>query len=140
MPSGEYAHDIALLHDEEFLAIKPDLCPCPFSEQDAVADLEVNGDQLARLVAATWTDPDDLAFRGLFLGRVRNDDAALGLCLRFDTPDDDAVMQWTKFGFRHRSSLRTLGLMNGIRSGPNARMFRAGEDKRRALAIARKEC
>ena len=76
MRSGEHAHDVALLHDQEFLAVQLDLGARPLAEQDAVADLQVDRDQLAGFVAAARTDGGDLALRGLFLGTIRNDDAA----------------------------------------------------------------
>src|SRR6202048_2432240 len=36
---GENAHDVALLHDQQFLAVELDLGARPFAEQHAVADL-----------------------------------------------------------------------------------------------------
>ena len=58
---GEDAHDVALLHDQEFLAVDLDLGARPFAEQHAVADLEVDRDQLAGFVSAiclsVWTFP-----------------------------------------------------------------------------------
>src|SRR6202011_4409087 len=65
--SGDHAHDVALLHDQEFLAIELDLGARPFAEQHAIADLEVDRDQLAGLVAAARADRRDFALRGLFL-------------------------------------------------------------------------
>src|SRR6266481_5457245 len=49
---GEHAHDVALLHDQELLAVDLDLGARPLAEQHAVADLDVDRDQLAALVAA----------------------------------------------------------------------------------------
>src|SRR6204780_643101 len=69
---GENAHDVALLHDQELLALEPDFGTRPFAEQHAVADLEIDRDQLAGFVAATGTDRGDFALRGLFLGGVRD--------------------------------------------------------------------
>src|SRR6202158_4543724 len=89
--SGDYAHDVALLHDQEFLAVELDLGARPFAEQHAVADLEVDRDQLAGFIAAARTDGGDFALRGLFLGGVGDDDAALGLFLGVDSFDHDAV-------------------------------------------------
>src|ERR1700743_81969 len=77
--SGEHAHDVGLLHDQELFAVELDLGARPFAEQHAVADLEVDRDQLAGLVAAAGAHRRDLALRRLFLGRVGDDDAALGL-------------------------------------------------------------
>src|SRR5271169_4636734 len=70
------AHDVGLHHDQELLAVDLDLGARPFAEQHAVADLDVDRDQLAGLVAATWADGDDFALRGLLLGGVGDDDAA----------------------------------------------------------------
>src|SRR5258706_12761135 len=95
--SGEHAHDVALLHDQEVLPVELDLGARPFAEQHAVADLEVDWDQLAGFVTAARTDCGDFALRGLFLGGVRNDDAALGLFFGFDSLDHETVMQRTEF-------------------------------------------
>src|SRR3981189_440026 len=94
---GEDAHDVAFLHDQQFLTIELDLGAGPLAEQHAVADLEVDRDQLASFVAATRADGCDFALRGLFLGAVRNDDAASGLLFGVDTLDHDAVVKRTEF-------------------------------------------
>src|SRR6267154_2414975 len=94
---GENAHDVALLHDQQLLAVELDLGARPFAEQHAVADLEVDRDQLAGFVTAARSDRRDFALRGLFLGSVRNDDAALGLIFSFDALDDDAVVERAEF-------------------------------------------
>src|ERR1700738_1192165 len=104
LPLAEHAHDVRLLHDQEFVAIELDLGAGPLAEQHAVADLEVDRDQLAGLVATAGTDRRDFALRGLFLGAVGNDDAALGLLFGIDTLDHDAVMQRAEFGFGHEVS------------------------------------
>ena len=44
------------LHDQQFLAVELDLGAGPLAEQDTVADLEVDRDQLASFVTATGTD------------------------------------------------------------------------------------
>src|SRR4051812_1823063 len=93
----EHAHDVALLHDQEVFTVDLDLGARPLAEQDAVADLEVDRDQLAGFVAATWTDGGDFALRGLFLGAVRNDDAASSLLFGVDALDHDAVVKRTEF-------------------------------------------
>src|SRR5215469_8503048 len=105
---NQHAHDVGLLHDQELLAVELDLGARPFAEQHAVADLEVDRDQLAGLVAAAGADCRDLALRRLFPGRVGDDDAALGLLFGVDTLDHDAVMQRTEFGFGHEVSLGLL--------------------------------
>jgi hypothetical protein len=57
----EHAHDVGLLHDQELLAVDLDLGARPFAEQHPIADLHVDGNQPAGLVAATGADSDDLA-------------------------------------------------------------------------------
>src|SRR5215204_7738116 len=94
---GDDAHDVALLHDEEILAIDANLGARPLAEQNPIAGLHFERDDLATLIASTRPGGDDLAFLRLFLRGIRNDDAALCLFFRIDTTDYDAVMQWTKF-------------------------------------------
>src|SRR5262249_25208862 len=74
-----------------------DLSTRPFAEQDTVANLEIDRDQLAALVATTWANGDHFALRGLFLGRVRNDDAASGLLFGLNALDHDAVVERTEY-------------------------------------------
>src|SRR5262249_34009081 len=90
------AHDVALLHDQEIFAIDLDLGARPLPEQHAVADPDVDRDQLAGLIPAAGADGEHLALRRLLLGGVGNDDAAFGLLLGIDTLDDNAVVKRTK--------------------------------------------
>ena len=53
---------------------------------------DVDRDQLAAFVAATRSDSDNLAFLGLFLGGVGNDDAAFGFLFGVDTAHDHAIV------------------------------------------------
>src|SRR5690348_6425554 len=99
--SGDDAHDVGLLHDQELLAVELDLGARPLAEQHLVADLEIDRDQLSALVASTRPDGDHLALLRLLLGAVRNDDAAGGLFLGFDAAHDDAVVQGTEFRLGH---------------------------------------
>ena len=92
----DHAHDVGLLHDQEILAVDLHFGARPFAEQHGVADLEIDRDQLAALVAAPRADGDDLALRGLLLGGVGNDDAAGSLFLGIDALDDDAVVKRTE--------------------------------------------
>src|SRR6201991_583577 len=109
MALRKHAHDVALLHDQEVLAVELDLGARPFAEQHAVADLEVDRDQLAGLIAAAGAYGGDFALRRLFLGAVGNDDTALGLFFGVDTLDHNTVMQRTKFGFSHDGSFGGFG-------------------------------
>src|SRR5580698_10267672 len=99
--SGDHAHDVGLLHDQELFAVELHFGAGPLAEQHAVAGLHADRNELSRLIAAARTDCHDLALGGLFLGRIGNDDAALGLFLGIDTLDDHAVMQWPELRLRH---------------------------------------
>src|SRR5208283_3826192 len=94
--SANHAEDVAFLHDEQVFAVDLDLGARPFAKQHAVAGLEVERNELARLVARPGTDSDDFAFLRLFLGAVGNDDATLGLLFAFKALDHDPVMQGTE--------------------------------------------
>jgi hypothetical protein len=87
-----HAHDIALLHDQEFGVVDLDLGARPFAEQHPVTDLEVDRDDPAGFVAPAGTDGDDLALAGLLLGGIGDDDAAGGLVLSLDTLDDNTIV------------------------------------------------
>src|SRR4051812_33299691 len=93
----ENAHDVAFLHDQEIDAVDLDLGARPLAEQHALADLQVDRNQFAGLVAAARSDSHDLALRGLLLGGVGDDDAAGGLFLGIDALDDDTVVKRAEF-------------------------------------------
>src|SRR5579864_5923221 len=99
--SDDHAHDVGFLHDQKVLAIELDLGARPFAEQHGIADLQIDRDQLAGLIASARADGDDLALARLLLGAVGNDDAALGLLFGVDAAHDHAVVQGTKFGLGH---------------------------------------
>src|SRR5215203_3297149 len=92
----DHAHDVGLLHDQELLAVDLDLGAGPLAEQHAVADLEVDRNELAGFVAAAWAYGENLALRRLLLRGVWNDDAAGGLFLGVDALDDDAIVKRTE--------------------------------------------
>src|ERR1700736_3955430 len=94
--SGDDAKDVALLHDEEILPVNLDLRARPFAEQNLVTGLDIERCELATFIAAAAPHRDDLAFLGLLLGGIGDDDPALGLFLAFETSDHDAVVQRTK--------------------------------------------
>ena len=71
--------------------------PGPFAEQDEIAGLDVERNQLAAFVAGARADGDHFAFLRLFLRGVGNDDPALGFEIAFRASDDDAVVEWPEF-------------------------------------------
>ena len=77
---------------EELPAVDLDLGARPLAEQHAIANLQVDRDQLAVLVAAARADGNDLALRGLLLGGVGDNDATGGLCFRINTRDNDTIV------------------------------------------------
>src|SRR5215470_4724837 len=86
--SGDHAHDVGLLHDQEFVAVELHLGARPLAEQNLVAGPNVDRDQLAVLVASAGPNGDDLALHRLLLGSIGNDNAAGGLVLGFNALDD----------------------------------------------------
>src|SRR5712671_1685212 len=94
---AQHPHNVALFHDEVIDTVDFDLGARPFAEQDAVADLDVDGDELAALVAAARSNGDDLALLWLLLGGVGDDDATRGLRLGIDSLDDNAVVKRSEF-------------------------------------------
>src|ERR1043166_6149613 len=98
----QHAHDVAFLHDQVFDPVELDLGAGPFAEQHTVAGRDIDGNELAGLVASAGADGDDFALARLLPGVVGDDDAGRGLALGLDTLDDDAIMQGAKF---HRSLL-----------------------------------
>src|SRR2546423_4007205 len=115
----KHAHDVALLHDEVIDAVDLDLRAGPFSEQHAVASLQVDRYQLAVLVAATGTDGDDLALGGFLLRGIGNDDPACALFFGVDALNHDAVVKRTKL---HKYSPNCC-----VEFSPGARRFVAGQ-------------
>ena len=69
--SADDAHDVGFLHDQEVLTVDLDFGAGPLAEQDAVAGLHIEGDELAAFVAGAGADGDDFAFLRLFLGGSR---------------------------------------------------------------------
>src|SRR5262244_115478 len=90
-------HDVALLHDQELLAVDFDLGARPFAEQHPVADLDVDWNQLTGFVAAAGANGYDFALGGFLLSGVGNNDATGGLLFGIDALDDDAIVEWTEF-------------------------------------------
>src|SRR5213596_2299284 len=74
----DHAEDVLLAHDEVLLAVDLDLRSGVLHEQDLVADLDVEGRQLAVVVHLALADRDHLALLRLLLGGIRDDDAAHG--------------------------------------------------------------
>src|ERR1700693_620443 len=89
----EDAEDFFLTHDEELFAVELDLGAGVLAEEDVVASLDIEGEDLAFVVGLTLTDGDHFALLGLFLGGVGDDDAAADALALFNAPDQDAIVK-----------------------------------------------
>src|SRR5215203_904106 len=139
----DHAHDVGLLHDQEILAVDLDLGAGPLAEQHAVADLDVDRNELAGFVAATRANSDDFALGRLLLGGVGNDDASGRLRLGVDALDDDAVVKRTKLhGILHKQLIRQVS--EGWAKSPDtfwiARGSRPSDEGREAFSTLDREC
>src|SRR6516225_245853 len=85
-----------LLIMKEILTVDLDFRARPLAEQDDVADLQIDRDELAALIAAAGADGDNLALARLLFGGVGNDDATGGFFLGIDALDDDTVVKRTE--------------------------------------------
>ena len=93
----QHAHDVALFHDQQLLAVDLDLGPRSLAEQHLVLGLQLQWDNLTVFAARAGTHSDDFALLGLLGGRVGDDDAAGGFRVAFDAPERDAIVQGTEF-------------------------------------------
>jgi len=75
----EDAKQVGLAHDQKGLAFDLDFGPAPLAVQHLVTRLDVESGDLAVIAASTGAGGDDFALLRLFLGGVRNDDAASSL-------------------------------------------------------------
>src|SRR6516162_6018544 len=94
--SGDHAHDVGFLHDDQLFAVELDLGTGPFAEQHAVSRFNVQWMDLAVVAARARAGGHNLALHRLFLCRVGNDDAAFALLFLLDAPDHHPVVQWAK--------------------------------------------
>src|SRR5262249_38573386 len=58
----QHPHQVAFFHDHVLDAIELDFGARPLAEQHSVADLDVDRDELAALIATTVADGNDLPF------------------------------------------------------------------------------
>src|SRR5262245_12191683 len=75
----QLTQQIPVLHEHGRDADELDFGRRPLAEQLPVADLDIDSDELAALIATTRADGNDLSFLRFFLGGIRDDDAATAL-------------------------------------------------------------
>src|SRR5215469_2109091 len=92
-----------------------DLAAGIFSEQDLVARFDLERDELAVfLVGLALPNRNDLPFLRLLFRRVGDDDAALGLFLFLDSPDQYAIAQWSYLHWGPAASLLCFDPLFGL--------------------------
>ena len=84
---------VVFFHDEQVLAVEPDLLAGVLAEEHLIAGLDVERHDLAVLRDPPVAGGDDRAPLRLLLGAVRDDDAADLLLAIVETVDDDAIVQ-----------------------------------------------
>src|ERR1035437_2442003 len=92
------AEDFFLAHDQELLAVELDLGARVLAEQNLVARLHVQREDLTFVIRLALADADHFAFLGLLFGAVGDDDAPTDGFALFHTADEDAVMKRCKRG------------------------------------------
>ena len=113
----------------------------PFAEQHAVADFDVDGNELAGLITAAGADGDHLSLRRLLFGGIRNDDFACGLIFGVDARNYDAVVKWPKLHINLPKRLFMLSFLTKKRSTAVVRRMRSGSSLTGApLALVKCDC
>src|SRR5690242_10224419 len=111
---AQHAEDLFLAQDHVLGAVDLDLGAAVLSDQDAVALLHFGRDALAVFGQAAGPHGHDLALLRLFLGRVRDDDAAADGLLLLDAADEQPVGERLEV---HRALLE-MGPQRGARGVP----------------------
>src|SRR3546814_11123759 len=104
-----------------------------FAEKDAITSLDVERCDLAIFALGACASSDDFAFRGLFLGAVRDDDPASSLLFRLYTANENAIMQRTKTHMLTFLSNFPAGGAAGVpvKDAPSNRSFLERSEERR---------
>src|SRR5216684_9014550 len=92
----EDSQDVFLAHDHMLLTVELHLAARVLAEQDLVAGPHLDRDKLALVGVLALADGDYLTLLGFFLGRVRDNDPALGAFLLLDAFDQNPISQWSK--------------------------------------------
>src|SRR3984957_1622467 len=108
------AEDIGFLHDEPILTVDDDVGTGPFAEEHAIADFHIERLDLSSLIARARTDGQNLALDGLFLRRVRDDDASGSYFLGLDPLHQKAVVQWSKSPHASYPLLAVAGMVPAL--------------------------
>src|SRR5664279_4495024 len=104
----DHGEEVFFAHHQQLVAIDLDGLAAVLAEQNAVALLDIHGDDVALVIALAGTDRQDFALVGLFGDVIGNDDAGSGLGFLLHALDDHAIGQRTKF---HGISLMSSSLL-----------------------------
>src|SRR5262249_50857065 len=94
---GEDREDVVFAEEDEVLTVDLDLGARVLAEQDLVARLHVEGDDLAALDRLAGADGHDRPLERLLLGGVRDDDPPLRLLFFLSALDDEAILERSNF-------------------------------------------
>src|SRR5436190_6979578 len=92
----DHGEEVLFAHHQELVAIDLDGLAAVFAEQDAIALLDVHGDDVAAVIALAGADRQDFALVRLLGGGVGNDDSGRGLGFLLHAFDDHAIGERTK--------------------------------------------
>jgi hypothetical protein len=93
--SADDAHDVLFTHHDQILAAHFDFGPAVFTEENFVADLQIERADLAAVEKFAFADCDHFAEDRLLGRGIGNDNAAGGFALLGFALDDQAVVQGT---------------------------------------------
>src|ERR1700722_16747810 len=93
---GHDAEDFFLAHDQKLFAIQLDLGTGILTEQDRVASLYIEREDLAFVVRLAFSNGNNGALLRFFLGRIGDNDPPTHGFAPFMARDQDAVMQRCK--------------------------------------------
>src|SRR4051812_35206966 len=84
--------DVFLAHDQVLFAVDLHFAAAVLAEQHLVAGLDVEGDDLAVLVALASADSDHLGLDRLLLGGIGDEQTTRRLGLLFETLDENTIV------------------------------------------------
>jgi len=121
--SGDDAEDVVFADERELLLVELDLGPAVLADEDAVADLHLEGDDLASLVALAGAKGDDLGLLGLLFGAIRDDDASADLLFVLEMLHEDAITDRSDFNFSHMMCVLGWKVGTGRQGRPGSGNF-----------------
>ena len=94
-----HAQHFFLFQDQKVFVVDLDFRAGVLAEEDAIARLHVQGDDLPVFGLLAISDSDDFAFLLFLFGRVGNDDSTLRGFLLFNPFNQDSIVQRIEISF-----------------------------------------